>query len=231
MNLNKANIQKKANPLAAQAWLKDMQKHQDSTLFRLQSQQLLAKLRLAPSIEQQQTDLNDNYQLLLQRPLTRLQTQRLFQDYAKQSLSLEKTFKEFQTIWTDQCVIHADTLKLLDPNYVSPRFANADTSRYRDYLIRMLFMMLCINPIEMNAPQHLPHFVEWMNGIEQAQTTAKVTLRIQPDIQSDVVLELPKHSIVNVYADENPLWKKIRLAIDNQERFGYVMKAYLKFQR
>ena len=230
MNINKASIQKKSNPLAAQAWLKDIQKHQDSTKFREQSQQLLAKLRQSPSIEQQQIDLSYNYQLLLQRPLTRLQTQRLFQDYTKQQISLEDTLKIFQNIWTEQCIIQPETLKLLDPNYISPRFANADSSRYRDYLIRMLFMMLCINPIEMTAPQYLPHFVEWMNGIEQAQTTAKVTLRIHPDIQSDIVVELPKHSIVNVYADENPLWKKIRLAIDNQERFGYVMKAYLKFQ-
>lgn len=229
MNLNKINGQKKSNPLTIQPWLKTFQKHQGSMFFRQESQQILEKIRYSPSLEQQKNDLNDNYQLLLQRPLTRLQTQRLFENYAKQNTSLENTFKNFHAIWTDQCIIHADTLKHLDPNYVSPRYANADASRYKDYLIRMLFMMLCIRPIEINTQHDFPYFVEWINGIEQAQTTAKVTLRIQPDIQSDVVLELPKHSIVNVYADENPLWKKIRLAIDNQECFGYVMKAYLKF--
>lgn len=230
MNTTKAAIQKRTGALNALQWIKNIQKHQDSFDFRQNAQQIFHQIRQQPSLEQQLSDLEENFQLLLQRPLIRLQTQRLFQNYVQQHQNLEQTFSGFQTIWNEQFAISSNTLKQLDPNYISPRYANADTSRYKSYLIHLLFMMLCINPVEMKAPQYLPHFVAWMNGIEQAKTTAKVTLRMMPNIQSEILVELPKHSVVNVYTDENPLWKKIRFAIDHQERFGYVMKAYLKFQ-
>ncbi len=229
MTTNKAVPPKKANTLTASNWLKSIQKQNDSLEFRTNAQQIFQQIRQQPSIEQQQNDLRENFELLSQRPLIRLQTQRLFHDYVQQQQNLEQTFSSFQTIWNEQLVIHSNTLKQIDPNYISPRFANADTSRYKQYLIQLMFILLSINPVEINAPQYLANFVEWMNGIAQAKTTAKVTLRIKPDIQSDMLIELPKHAIVNVYSDENTLWKKIRFSNDNQESFGYVMSAYLKF--
>lgn len=229
MNINKISPSKKTNTSFQQDWLKDMLKHADRLVLRQDAQLILQKLSQVPTIEMQKRDLEENSQLLLQRPLIRLQTQRLFHDYVQQQQNLEQTFSSFQTIWNEQLVIHSNTLKQIDPNYISPRFANADTSRYKQYLIQLMFILLSINPVEINAPQYLANFVEWMNGIAQAKTTAKVTLRIKPDIQSDMLIELPKHAIVNVYSDENTLWKKIRFSNDNQESFGYVMSAYLKF--
>lgn len=230
MTTNKAGMSKKANTLTASNWLKNIQKFQDSFDFRQNAQKIFHQIGQQPNIEQQQADLDENFQLLLERPLIRLQTQRLFQKHLQQGSTLEQTFFHFQIIWSEQVSMSPNTLKQLDPNYISPRYANADTSRYKNYLTHLLFLILCIDPIEMKAPQYLPNFVQWINGIEQARTTEKTSLRIMPNIKSEVLLELPKHSVVSVYVDANPLWKKIRFVIDHQERFGYVMTAYLKFQ-
>ncbi|WP_157883264.1 SH3 domain-containing protein [Acinetobacter sp. NCu2D-2] len=229
MNINKSVHGKKSQPIIAQSWLKDLQKHQDRLDFRIETQAILKKIIKSPSIEEQQQDLSNNYNLLLQRPLTKLQSQRLFQDFNQHHLSFEYAFQTFEQMWHDQCVIHPETLKRLDPHYISQKFANADTARYQNYLIRLLFILLSVHPLEKQLPDYIHDYVAWMNGLEKAQTTAKVTLRSQPDIQSDVLLELPKHSIVNVYHDDNSLWKKIRLADVAQTQDGYVMSAYLKF--
>jgi hypothetical protein len=228
MNLNKTKHAKKNHHVISQAWLKDLEQHHNGSDFRKLMQSLLDKLQYTPKLESQQTDLKENYQLLFERPLMRLQTQRLFQNYVQKNVDWKNARQEFHSIWSEQCVIDSNTLKQLDPNGLSPRFSNADTLRYRDYLIHMLFMMLCIQP-NLNVPDYLVPFVVWMNGIEQAQTTAKVSLRLQPDIHSEIVYELPKHSLVNVYSDDNPLWKKVKFSNNDQEHHGYIMKAYLKF--
>lgn len=229
MNINKISPSKKTNASFQQDWLKDMLKHADRLVLRQDAQLILQKLSQVPTIEMQKRDLEENSQLLLQRPLTRLQTQRLFQTYNDQTHNLKNTYQAFREIWQEQCVIHPSTLQLIDPKYVSPRFANADAARYREYLMHLLFMKLCCASAHLHDSQEFAYFVEWMNGIEYAQTTAKLTLRSQPNIQSEVLIELPKHSLVSVYHDENSLWKKIRLNTDREEQFGYVMSAYLKF--
>ena len=137
--------------------------------------------------------------------------------------------ESFKKLWFEQLQINAATQFRLDSNFIAAKFANADLTRYRLYITHLLFLYFKLNPCNDIISNHHFDFVHWMNGIERAQTIAKVTMRSKPDIQSDILFELPKHAVVSVYQDENPYWKKIRIAQNDQDLLGFVMSAYLKF--
>lgn len=187
-----------------------------------QARQNFANITQPPSIEAQIDDLRLNLHLLNDSPLLKLQNLRLMHH---QTFDLEN----FKKLWFEQLLITKATQFRLDANFIAPKFANADLTRYRLYITQLLFIYLTLSPINGIISENNFDFVHWINGIERAQTTAKVTIRTKPDIQSDILVELPKHAVVSVYQDENPHWKKIRIEQNDQDLMGFVMSAYLKF--
>ena len=187
-----------------------------------QARQNFANITQPPSIEAQIDDLKLNLHLLNDSPLLKLQNLRLMHH---QTFDLEN----FKNLWFEQLLITKATQFRLDANFIAPKFANADLTRYRLYITQLLFIYLTLSPINGIISENNFDFVHWINGIERAQTTAKVTIRTKPDIQSDILVELPKHAVVSVYQDENPHWKKIRIEQNDQDLMGFVMSAYLKF--
>lgn len=228
MSQNKATSTKKKQRFQDLYWLKELSLFQDIDRIRAKTQQQLHELKTQPTVNMQLLDLKSNFDLMIERPLLRLQTQRLYKNLALDAIQYAVYLEQFKQIWENEVSITAETLKLLDPNKTQLKFANADTMRYQQFLLQALSYLLYLNQDTLQAPSYLTKFVEWLNGIEQAQTTAKVTLREAPNITSEIILELPKHTVLNVYSDPNPLWKKVRL-LDKDQHFGFVMSAYLKF--
>ena len=187
-----------------------------------QAQQHYLQLSQRPNIEAQMEDVALNFQLLNESPLLRIQTLRLLKEQDNQ-------FEAFKDLWFEQLRIEPQRQLQLDKNFLSPKFANADLTRYRQYILSLVYILLQLNDKTMNIPTFMPLYVQWMNGIQQAYTTSKVTLRVEPNVKSDIVFELPKHAQVEVCEAPSPYWKKIRVTQENQELFGFVMSAYLKF--
>lgn len=192
------------------------------SLLLQEARQNFSKISQQPNIDAQLEDLKLNIQLLQNSPLLRLQTQRLTQNQALD-------FENFKEIFFEQLLITKANQFKLDAHFLAPKFANADLTRYRLYILQLLFLNLKHMPLQTTFNEAHTHFVQWVNGIERAQTTAKVTMRTQPDIGSDILVELPKHAVVNVYQDENPYWKKVCVVQNEQDLLGFVMSAYLKF--
>lgn len=218
-------VKNKEEQNAQFAWMKQLQ-HSEFLLQHLHdTKQSLEICQNAPSTQSQQQDLSVNFQYLNDHPLIRLQTQRLLQ----QTLNESEQFNAFKALWSQDIQLSQHSWQHFLPQQKPPYIANADVRRYQQYLNQVMFI-LCSTAQNLNQiPIFMPHLVQWLNGIQHAYTTSKVTLRVEPNVKSEILFELPKHAQVEVCAAPSPYWKKIRINQENQELFGFVMSAYLKF--
>lgn len=211
---------------ATLVWMQPLQKSKFLLQLIVHAQHLQKECFQIPHFQLQLQDLTENYQLLQQNPLTKLQTHRLMQT---KNIEDEQRFQQFKQLWLEQVCISKQSHQLLAPNQPYARFRNAEIERYQIYLLHLFFILLSINEDTLKPASYMQAFVQWMNGIQPAYTTSKVTLRIEPNVKSEILFELPKHAQVEVCEEHSPYWKKIRVAQDNQDLYGFVMSAYLKF--
>lgn len=196
------------------------------------AQEILTELNHVPALDLQMKDVMKNLDLLQERPLTNLQTQRLKQklDHNQDSILILEAFESFHHIWSTQIQLSDETQQCLYPHAKPYAQNNADTLRYKSYIEHVLFMLLCLQKCERSQIElHLLAFIQWMNRICIAATTAKISVREKPSINSQILIELPKHSSVTCLHDEDDHWKKITLSA-HPEITGYVIGAYLKMQ-
>ena len=197
------------------------------------AQEILSEIDTTPAIDAQCDDISVNLRMLEERPLTALQTHRLNQAIQQNpnSIFVLETFEKFHAIWEPQIVMTDFTFHQLHPTSTPPYRDNAATSRYKSYLEHMLFILLCMQHVEKSElDDQLISFVQWMNRVYCAATTAKISVREKPSIDSQIITELPKHSAVTLCNDEDLYWKKVTIP-SRPEITGYVISAYLKLQQ
>ena len=224
MSATKSNKSKDSLSISF-AWLQTFQ--QSPFLMHLMQQvQVLGQACVYLPLGSQKADLLKNYELIQQHPLIKIQTQRLLKSHSAVN---EEQFKSFLDLWSSELMITEQSHRILAPHQPYPRGFNAEIRRYQQYLLHVFFILLTTSEQPLKPASFMDTFVQYINGIQPAYTTSKVTLRVQPHIKSEILLELPKHSQVEVCAEANPYWRKIRIQDNDHDVYGYIMAAYLKY--
>ena len=218
-------VKNKEEQNAQFSWMKQLQQSKFLLQHLQDCKASLQSCNNVPSTACQQQDFTVNFQYIHDHPLIRLQIQRLLQ----QSLTDQEQLNAFKNLWSQDIQLSAMSWQHFLPNQKAPYIANADVHRYQQYLIQVMFILSSTADQITQIPTYMPYLVQWLNGIQQAYTTSKVTLRVEPNVKSPILLELPKHAQVEVCEEPSPYWKKIRIHQENQDMFGFVMSAYLKF--
>lgn len=227
-----AKQSKKQSNLTQPSWFHALKKDRLTLGITDSAQEILTELDHIPSIDLQMKDILQNLDLLQERPLTNLQTQRLNQKLKQHpdSIFTLEIFETFHDLWYPQIQLSVETQQLLNPNAQPYAPNNAETLRYRSYIEHILFVLLCLQSSDRSQIQlHLLAFIQWINRMSMAATTAKISVREKPSINSQILIELPKHSAVTCLPNEDDHWKKITL-VTHPEITGYVIGAYLKMQ-
>ncbi|HFE9760222.1 SH3 domain-containing protein [Acinetobacter baumannii] len=55
-----------------------------------------------------------------------------------------------------------------------------------------------------------------------------MNLRTEPSFSSNIILAIPKDSILKVYNNSQNGWAKVQVNINNQDVEGYVSEAYIR---
>ena len=178
-----AKQSKKQSNLTQPSWFHALKKDRLTLGITDSAQEILTELDHIPSIDLQMKDILQNLDLLQERPLTNLQTQRLNQKLKQHpdSIFTLEIFETFHDLWYPQIQLSVETQQLLNPNAQAYAPNNAETLRYRSYIEHILFVLLCLQSSDRSQIQlHLLAFIQWINRMSMAATTAKISVREKP---------------------------------------------------
>ncbi|MDC4724769.1 SH3 domain-containing protein [Acinetobacter baumannii] len=92
----------------------------------------------------------------------------------------------------------------------------------------LIFICFCLKNLDQvhDAQEAINFFV---NNIDcKAATISRINLRTGPSFSSNIILAIPKDSILKVYNNSQNGWAKVQVNINNQDVEGYVSEAYIR---
>ena len=175
-------------------------------------------------------DLQVNLILLKDRPLLALQTQRLAQHIILNDDDFNRSKQTFAQLWQSEMQLSQHSCLDLDPKYSAAQQFSSEIARFKVFFLDILYLYLCFQtPTLLTEPLQIEKYVQYLHQIQDGFTISKVTVRQQPDIESQSLIELPKHTALEFYAAKiNEHWYKIIFNLDTQAISGYVVGAYIK---
>ncbi|MDC5661618.1 SH3 domain-containing protein, partial [Acinetobacter baumannii] len=90
------------------------------------------------------------------------------------------------------------------------------------------FICFCLKNLDQvhDAQEAINFFV---NNIDcKAATISRINLRTEPSFSNNIILAIPKDSILKVYNNSQNGWAKVQVNINNQDVEGYVSEAYIR---
>lgn len=162
-------------------------------------------------------------------PLVNLQIQR-FAQVIDLDNSLQQNLNEFEQMVLDIIRVSAESRLLLDPNCKSEQTFSSVILEYKKWLSKILFILLCCNPEKYTISEAVVDgLLQYLNQIYSAVCISRIKLRKSANIQSDVLYEIPRNTVVQVFGhDIQQHWVKIALYVAEQKYEGYVQRVYLK---
>lgn len=181
------------------------------------------------SISQQRDDLLENIQLIQKQPFLSLQLQRIL-NIEQQNLDITKYYATFKDVLEDYPIsVQLQSKRCLDANYKTNMFSSA-IANYQKYLFDLLFVMYCFNFDNVDfTVDFIEDYLKFIHQIHVAQVTTKISLREQATINSPILVEIPRNSMVKFYANPvNEYWVKVLFVHHDIEIEGYIQSIYLK---
>lgn len=181
------------------------------------------------SISQQRDDLLENIQLIQKQPFLSLQLQRIL-NIEQQNLDITKYYATFKDVLEDYPIsVQLQSKRCLDANYKTNMFSSA-IANYQKYLFDLLFVMYCFNFDNIDfTVDFIEDYLKFIHQIHVAQVTTKISLREQATINSSILVEIPRNSMVKFYANPvNEYWVKVLFVHHDIEVEGYIQSIYLK---
>ncbi|NNP71391.1 hypothetical protein A7P53_16590 [Acinetobacter defluvii] len=181
------------------------------------------------SISQQRDDLLENIQLIQKQPFLSLQLQRIL-NIEQQNPDITKYYATFKDVLEDYPIsVQLQSKRCLDANYKTNMFSSA-IANYQKYLFDLLFVMYCFNFDNVDfTVDFIEDYLKFIHQIHVAQVTTKISLREQATINSPILVEIPRNSIVKFYAHPvNEYWVKVLFVHHDIEIEGYIQSVYLK---
>lgn len=183
------------------------------------------------SLYDQIADIQANLDLLQDRPLMAVQTHRLGKMTANAvEVDFAELQKKFQSLWEDEIQVSSPSRLKIDPKSQTEHIFSSEILRYKQYVLDILFMYLCFQDKSLaTIPQQIEKYVQYLNQVCEGFTISKVTIREQPYVDSQTLIELPKHTALEFYAEKvNQHWYKVIFNLDANAISGYVVGAYIK---
>lgn len=181
------------------------------------------------SISQQRDDLLENIQLIQKQPFLSLQLQRIL-NIEQQNPDITKYYATFKDVLEDYPIsVQLQSKRCLDANYKTNMFSSA-IANYQKYLFDLLFVMYCFNFDNIDfTVDFIEDYLKFIHQIHVAQVTTKISLREQATINSSILVEIPRNSMVKFYAHPvNEYWVKVLFVHHDIEIEGYIQSIYLK---
>lgn len=181
------------------------------------------------SISQQRDDLLENIQLIQKQPFLSLQLQRIL-NIEQQNPDITKYYATFKDVLEDYPIsVQLQSKRCLDANYKTNMFSSA-IANYQKYLFDLLFVMYCFNFDNVDfTVDFIEDYLKFIHQIHVAQVTTKISLREQATINSPILVEIPRNSMVKFYANPvNEYWVKVLFVHHDIEVEGYIQSIYLK---
>lgn len=194
-----------------------------------QTQEFIAKLSPAPSLAEQILDVQFNLQQLKAQPLTAVQLNRLIQSEAFQQ-DIQSYFEQFKTILSNNVQVSEASRQILDPRCKSEFDFSSAIQHYKKGLLSILFLLLGFNRDKFTyTDEFITDYLSFLHHIYTASTISRIKLRVDPHINSDILVEIPRNTPVNVYGYPIHIhWLKIKVQLEHQTFEGYVQQSYLK---
>lgn len=206
-----------------------LNEHSDLKIRLDQLKDYITQPRVKPKQHQQLNDLLENISLIQHNPFISLQLQRLLQVQPHQN-DISKHYSEFKEILQDFTIFISTSSQLcLDASYQTGRYSSAIT-RYQQWLFDLLFVLYGFN---FNNYTFTTAFItSFLGSIHQsypAYVTTKISLREQPQVNSQIVLEIPRNAQIQVHGQKvNEFWLKVSFNVNAVEIEGYVQAIYIK---
>ena len=194
--------------------------------------------RVMPSLNQQLLDIKLNLNGLNEYPLAKLQLLRLIEN--KPDQEVEQFYQALQHILADHIDLTAASRQIIDPYTKSERDYSSSVNQYKKWLLQVIFILLwlCVEPQTsstaardiLDQPDDITlEILGFFNHIYQATTTSRVTLRDQPNIQGQAILDLARHQILQVIGKPvNTHWLKVQLQHEDEIIVGHLQAVYVK---
>lgn len=221
-------MEKRLSPRNSQKFILALQQDSDLIPFIQQAQSFVAQLPDIFNLNTQFLDIQANLQWLKVHPLTAVQFNRLVKsDIAQQDVNVY--FEKFKTIFNN-VQVSTQSRKILDPHCKSEQDFSSAIHHYKIALLTVLFLLLGFNRDNFDYnDEFITDYLGFIHHIYRASTISRISLRANPNIQSDVLMEIPRNTEVNVHGGPiHQHWVKVTLHFDDQDIEGYVQHSYLK---
>ena len=194
--------------------------------------------RNMPSLNQQLLDIQLNVDGLKEYPLARIQLLRLIEKKSQQDINAFYT--AFEAIWADYLDLSPTSRQIIDPYTKSERDYSSSVNQYKKWLLQVIFVLVYLEATAQSlaiAPQTILEQTDevilevlaFFNHIYYATTTSRVTLRDQPNIQAQAILDLPRQQMLQVIGQPiNTHWLKVQLPHENETIVGHLQAVYIK---
>lgn len=201
------------------------------TPFIQQAQDFIAHLPATLGLAEQFLDIQANFQILKARPLSAVQLNRLVQSYAEENQQdIQHYFEQFKAILSNDVQVSATSRHILDPRCKSEQDFSSSINHYKKGLVQILFLLLAFNRHDFTYTDELiTDFLSFLNHIYTATTISRIKLRENANINSDVLMEIPRNTAVHVYGHPvNGHWVKVTVQTEDKMTEGYLQHNYLK---
>ncbi len=180
------------------------------------------------TITQQLNDLFDNIQQVQEQPFISIQLQRIFKA-EKLDSNITNDYELFKNILVDYPVLVSHSIESLDPHYKLNTF-NSAISNYQKWLIDLLFIIYYFDSDTKKITKDiLENFLIAIYQIYSAQLTTKISLRKEPQVNSEILMVIPRNRILKVHTNPiNKYWLKVIFDDNHQEIEGFIQSIYLK---
>lgn len=217
-------------------WLTLLKENQFIQSYLNQLYLWISKFEPVVSIEQQLQDIQQNRKISAEYPMAGVQIGRLrnhFNALLDQSNisenDFDQAFEVFHDSIADQITLTDASRQWIDPNCKSVRDFSSKITAYKQWLEKVLFLILCFNPEKTPLEDStLKDFLSSLNGITNASTISRIRLRHQPKIDSISFVEIPRNTSIKILgAPIDQHWVKVSVVLDDIESEGYLQLAYI----
>lgn len=105
-----------------------------------------------------------------------------------------------------------------------------DSKKLLNAIVYILFIIFCIYVQNLDQFKDFKEaIVFYVNSIEcKGVTTSRINLRSEPSFSSEILLPIPKNSVLIIYDESHNGWVKVKVNLNNIDVEGYVSEAYIR---
>lgn len=217
-------------PRASTSFIQFLKQNTELAPYLEQVQKFSYSVEKKLSLDACVQDLQLNLDHLKSRAFLGLQTQRLVATY--KNGETHTVWEQFQQILAEDITISARARERIDPHCKSALDYSSAISHYKKWLLQLLFLLLFFHQSEnfLYSNDFIKDYLMFIHDIEVAHSSAHVKMRTAAKIDADIIIELPRHSILHVHRHlSSSHWAYITAPELNHS--GYIPAAYIKSEK